>query len=198
MALMSEVNPGGFRHPEEVHSTMLEEAPVFDSQHRIYHHRGNIVVLDHLTLGTLPNIKHRRNGFWLKFIGLKITRLTADAGHRSGIEMNRCWLGAVVRIRAGRNFNTAINQLIAPHRGGNIFAIACLLEVGGNLLCVNLFTNAHNLRNGVDGRRTGKNWPTEALLNNAVVFDVKVRERTCNGDGKYEENNECGFNHWVR
>ena len=57
VALMSHVHPGGFRQADKVHAAVLEEAAVFDGQHRIHHQLRNLVIRDQLPLGALLRIE---------------------------------------------------------------------------------------------------------------------------------------------
>ncbi len=59
MALMGEVDPGGFDQPQEIDSAVLEEAAVFDRRNRFHHDLGNVVVLHQLPLGALLRVEQR-------------------------------------------------------------------------------------------------------------------------------------------
>ncbi len=83
MALMGEVDPGGFAQPHEIDSAVLEEAAVFDGRDRFHHELGNVVVLHQLPLGALLGVEQRSQHLGLEFISRQL------AGDAAGDGRNR-------------------------------------------------------------------------------------------------------------
>ena len=69
MTLVSQVDPRGLSQANVIHSTMLEESSVFDSQHGVHHGFRNIVIGDDLPLGALFGVEQRGNQLWFQLVG---------------------------------------------------------------------------------------------------------------------------------
>src|SRR5216684_6251947 len=135
MALMGKVDPRGFGEAQEIDSTVLEEAAVFDRRNRLYNNLGNIVVLHQLTLGTLLGIEQRSQHLGLEFIGLQLSGGAAvDGRNRSVPDADGGRFGTVIRLRSGQNFNRAAMQTIAAQRRFALFfGIARMTQLRRNL-----------------------------------------------------------------
>ena len=77
--LPRQIDPPRLEHADEVHSAVLEETPVFDGQHRIDHHLGDVGVLHHLAFGALLGVKQRRHQLRFQFVGGKLGAVAGDA-----------------------------------------------------------------------------------------------------------------------
>ena len=71
------VAPHRFGRAHKIHAAVLEEAPVFNRQHRLHHHRRNVVVLDQFALRALLGVEQRRHQLRLQFIRRKIVAIAA-------------------------------------------------------------------------------------------------------------------------
>ena len=71
----------GLGQAQEVHATVLKEAPVFDGQHRIHHQLRNFIVGDQLPLGPVLGIEQGSDHLRFEFVGRQIAGFAGDAFH---------------------------------------------------------------------------------------------------------------------
>src|SRR6185437_7852264 len=95
-------------------SAMLKNSPVLNGTDCVHHHFRNLVVSHHLPLGT-PRLKHGGDHHRLKFVCLQVPGLPADAGDFFVTEADSCWLGTVIRLRAGRDDNSIFDKPVSSH-----------------------------------------------------------------------------------
>ena len=117
MTLASDVDPCRLGKAREVDAAVLEEAPVFDSQHGINQYFGDVVVFHHLPLRTLIAIEERGNHFGLKLVGVELAAgISCDALDLSFAEPDRGGFRAVVRGWPGLYLKGIAAQVVTAHR----------------------------------------------------------------------------------
>jgi hypothetical protein len=198
MALPHHVDPYCLEHAGKVHATVLEESPVFDREHRIYHHFRDVAVLHHLALGTLFSVEQRRHQLRLQLVCGKLVALAGDMVNLPALDGDVRLFRRVVAFRPGRDLDAVAHQTkAAQQRLAFLIGIPRAAQKPGDFLGVQLVAVMHGARQGIDLGRIAEHRRPEALLNNAVVLDVEVAQDSAYAQRSHQENDQRRPNHRV-
>ena len=105
---------------------------------------------------------------------------------------------AVVAFRAGRDLDAVFYKVKGAELRLAVFlGISGSAQGGGNFLDVHLFAVVHGAGQSVDFGGIAEDRGAEALLDNAVVLDVEVAEKSADADGHDQEDDQCGANYGI-
>ena len=198
MLLPGQIDPSRFEHTDEIDAAVLEESPVFDGQHGVHHHFGNVVVLHHLPLGSLFRVEQGGYQLRLQFVGGKIVAFAADVVDLPAFNHNMRRFRAVVALRPGSDLDAIAHQVKrAQRRLFVLIGVSGVSKEGGDFFRVDLVAIMHRARQGIDLRGIAEDRRAESLLNNPVVFDVEIAEKTSHPDRQHQKHNQCDANHRV-
>ena len=198
VALAGNVDPEGLREAQEVDAAMLEETAVFDGENRVDHHLGNFVVFHDLALGALLGVEQGGNQLRLKFVGGEIAAAAADADDLSVTHQNASRIGAVIRLRAGRDLDAVVQQAVGAHlRLVALLPISGMAQLGRDRLGRNGLAGTDDFRRGVDVGGVAEDGTAEAFDDDAVVFDVEIRKHADHQDRQSEKDDQDGADDWV-
>ena len=107
MPLVSHVNQERLGQADEIHTAMLEEAPVLDGHHGIDHHFRDVIVPNQLPLGSLLGVEQGRHQLRLQFVGREQTAAAADGINLAVRDQDPGRIRAVVRLRTRRDLDSA-------------------------------------------------------------------------------------------
>ena len=166
MALVSYVDPGGFRQTDEIHPAVLKEAPVFDGEHRVHHQLRNLVIGHQLPLGTLFRIEQRCDHLRLEFISCEIAGLTGNAFDFSALDADHGRFLAVIRVRTRFDLDSTLEHMVVTHLRWPIALIGVtgVTQLGRNLFSFDLLADLDGMRDGVDSGGIAEHRALEALV----------------------------------
>ena len=198
MPLPHHIDPYRFEHAGEVHAAVLEESPVFDREHRIYHYFRDVGVLHYLALGTLFGVEQRRHQLRLQLVCGKLIALAGDALDLPTLDGDVRRFRRVVALRAGRDVDPVAHQTkAAQQRLAVLIGIPRAAQEPGDFLGVQLVAVMHGARQGIDFCRIAEHRRPEALLNNAVVLDIEIAKDAAYAQRSHQENDQRRPNHRV-
>ena len=138
MPLPRQIDPARLEHADEVHSAVLEESPVFDRQHGIDHHLGDVGVVHHLALRTLFGVEQRRHQLRLQFVCEKVIALAGDPANPPILNDDVRRFRAVVALRPRRDLDPVFHQVKAAE-----FRLAVLVGIPGTAQHCGDFLGVH-------------------------------------------------------
>ncbi len=162
-------------HAQIVHAAVLEKPPVLDRQHRLHHHRGDLVVLHQLALRPLLRVEQRGHQLRLQFIRRKLGAPTHDLRDLAVFNCDLRRLRRVIRLRPGRDLDPALHQPERPQIRIAVFVgVPRSPQFRRDLLGVDLFAVSYHPRQRINFGRVGEHRRPESLLDDPVVLDIEV------------------------
>jgi len=164
---------------------MLEEAAVFNRQHRLHHGGRNLAVGDQPTLGAILVLRQRRDELRLKFVsGQRSAVFRSDALHLAIFRGNGRAIHREVALRAWLDQDGIAMKLVAAQL--RIRVIPSAAQRGSNGGRGQLLPRPNLLRSRIDLGDRSKQRP----LRQAVRYEPTILKVEIGEDGPAKEHND--------
>ena len=192
MALVGEVDPGGFHQAHEIDAVVLKKAAVLDGRDCVDDNFGDLVVLDQLAFGALLGVEERGEHLGLKLVGLQFSGGTTVDGRDGSVgDGNGGRFRAVIRLGAGHDLDrTAMETIAAERRFVLFFRITGVTQRRGDFCDSRFGADFDYLRGGENFRGAGECGTAEALFDDAVVLYIPVGKNAEHHERSGEESEQ--------
>ena len=173
---------------------MLEEAAVFNGQHRMHQVLRDLVVGDEAALGAVGVFAEAGDQFGLELVaGQRLTAIVGNGIHLAILDLNGGAVLGVIGLRAGKDGDAVVARAVGAHGGiflGTGEGVVRLAEFLGDQADGELLAGAHFARLGEDLGSVFEQGLLEALIDDVLVLDVVIAAHGEHGGGHRRDENE--------